>query len=242
MTILPTELLAPPLSAEVRMHYDAGNFLYLDIETIPDQSPGALEKAMENVAPPATYKKPESIAAWLDENRESAARDMLAKTALDGGRGHVCTIGWAINDGDVRVEHAESRVDEAAILATFFAAVPAWDCIIVGHNIARFDLPFLVKRAIILGVRLPTGGAFPRSPAPWDSKIFDTMTAWAGARDFVSLNALCGFLGIVGKEDFDGSMVAEAWAAGDHETIARYCDADVRRVRAVHQKFLEVGY
>lgn len=239
---IPAALEPTTPSPAVQRAYGDCKFTYLDIETIPDQSPGALEKAMRCVKPPASYKKAESIEQWLAENRESAGREMLAKTSLDGGRGHVCTIGWAMNDGDVRVEHAESRAEEAGILRAFFADLPPWDCAIVGHNIARFDLPFMTKRAIILGVPLPGRNAFPRDPKPWDARLFDTMTAWAGAKDFISLNNLCGMLGIIGKEDFDGSDVADAWAAGDHMTIAHYCDADVRRVRSIHQRFLEVGF
>ncbi|WP_165775072.1 3'-5' exonuclease [Mameliella alba] len=231
-----------PLHPRVAQEYDCTNYIYFDIETIPDQSEKARDRCRAEVKPPANIKKAESIETWMAENAEKAARDMLAKTSFDGGAGHVCTIGWATNDGPVRVEHAETVSDEAGVLDAFFRALPRRDVTIVGHNIIGFDIPFLLKRAVVLGVELPSEWSFPRDPKPWSKGAFDTMFAWAGVRDRISMNRLCGILGIVGKTDFDGSMVADAWAEGQHLTIATYCDDDVRRTRAIHQKFLQAGF
>lgn len=242
-TIDPEAYVAP-LHPRVIEEYEAATYLYFDIETIPDQRPGTLEKLRSEVTAPAKYSKPDSIDLWLAENREKAALEALAKTSFDPAFGHVCTIGWATNDGDVHVEHAETVGEEVEILTAFFKSVPKRDATLVGHNIVSFDVPFLTKRAILLGVELPSDWAWPRDPKPWGKGLFDTMNAWAGSGrgDMISMNRLCGILGIVGKEDFDGSMVADAWAGGRHMTIAQYCDDDVRRTRAIHQKFLTVGY
>ncbi|WP_425070670.1 ribonuclease H-like domain-containing protein [Sagittula sp. S175] len=239
----PEEFVAP-MHPRVVQEYDCASYLYFDIETIPDQRPETLERLRAEVTAPARYSKQDSIDAWLAENRESAAREALAKTSFDPAAGHVCTIGWATNDGPVRVEHAEGLGEERDILDAFFRSLPKRDVTLVGHNHTGFDIPFLTKRAILLGVELPSEWAWPRDPKPWGRGLFDTMHAWAGSGrgDMIGMNRLCGLLGIVGKEGFDGSMVADAWAAGDHLTIARYCDDDVRRTRAIHQKFLAVGY
>lgn len=246
------EFEAAPLHPKVAFEYDMTGFAYFDIETIPDQSPKALAKARENVKHPANLKKQESIDIWYAENAERAAKEALAKTSLDGGAGHVCTIGWAINDGPVRIEHAEDVGEERDIIAAFFKGLVRVDrgrplrsgATLVGHNVLGFDIPFLLKRAVVLGVELPPASTMPRDPKPWHPGVFDTMTAWAGQSrgDMISMNRLCGILGIVGKADFDGSMVADAWAAGQHEIIATYCDDDVRRTRAIHQKFLAAGF
>ena len=231
-----------PLHPRVEQEYGFSNFVYFDLETIPDQSEGALAKCREKVKPPANIKKQESIDTWMAENSEKAAREMLGKTSFDGGAGHVCTIGWAFNNEPVRVEHAETLGEEAEIISAFFKSLPKRDVVLVGHNILGFDIPFLLKRAVVLGVELPSDYVMPRDPKPWSKSVFDTMTAWAGVRDTISMNRLCGILGIVGKTDFDGSMVADAWAEGQHMTIATYCDDDVRRTRAIHQKFLQAGF
>ena len=232
------------MSCRIDEAYSRETFVYFDVETIPCQDASYLDKLCEEIKAPAQYKKPESIEKWLAENRETAALEAMAKTSFDGGRGHVCTIAWAINDGPTDVARTLENLDyEAEALHNFFDALKGYHSLtLVGHNVAGFDIGFLRKRAICLGVKLPPAWAFPRDPKPWDKGIIDTMHAWAGARDTISLDELCGILNIPGKDGFDGSMVAEAWANGEHDKISAYCRDDVERVRKIHQKFLEAGW
>ena len=226
----------------IEQAYAESRFLYLDIETIPNQSPEYASRVAETIAPPGNIKKPESIAKWLEENRESATQDAISKTSFDGGRGHVCTIAWARNDGDIAVHHAKTVADERSVIEDFFANFDPYHAeTLVGHNVANFDLAFLRKRAIALGIVMPRGN-FPRDPKPWDKKIFDTMIAWGGVRDFVSMDNLCDILGIEGKNGFDGSQVADAWARGEHDRIAEYCMDDVHRTREIHKRFIQAGW
>lgn len=219
------------------------NTVYLDIETIPNQSPEYRAKVRESIKPPGNIKKPESIAAWLSENGDAAADEAVAKTSFDPAHGHICTIGFAIGDGDAQALHAESIEGERLIIEHFFAALPdlGMNCF-VGHYITGFDLRFILCRAVVLGVKLPPKVAFPRDTKPWGDDTFDTMTAWAGARDRIGQDNLCEALGLECKGDFDGSMVAQAWAAGEHQKIADYCKRDVETVRAIHRRFQAVGY
>jgi DNA polymerase elongation subunit (family B) len=216
--------------------------VFLDTETIPSQDPALLARFMADVTAPAQYKKQDSIDKWLDENRENVAREKLAKTSFDPAHGHICTIGFAIDDMDVRSSHAEKVGSEDLVLETFFGAIDSFhSTTFVGHYISGFDLRFILNRAIILGVKIPP--CIPRDVKPWGKGIFDTMTAWSGTRDTISLDNLCKALGIEGKpDDFDGSMVADAWLAGEHDKIAEYCKDDVRKVRDIWAKFQAVGY
>ena len=219
------------------------NTIYLDIETIPNQSPEYRAKVRKNIKAPASYKKQESIDKWIAENGDAAADEAVAKTSFDPAHGHICTIGFAIGDGEAQAVHAEAEECEQLIIESFFAALPELGMNqIVGHYITGFDIPFILRRAIILGVKLPPSVAFPRQPKPWDDCVFDTMVAWAGPRDRISQDNLCKALGLQCKGDFDGSMVAKAWADGEHQTIADYCKRDVETVREIHKRFEAVGY
>ena len=68
------------------------------------------------------------------------------------------------------------------------------------------------------------------------------MAMWEGGTGRISMDNLCAILGIQGKQGFDGSMVAEAWAKGDHDTIKEYCRDDTYRVREIHKRFLAAGW
>lgn len=216
--------------------------IYLDIETIPSQDAGLLAKFRAEVTPPSTFKKPESIAEWMAENADTVAKERMAKTSFDPAYGHICAIGHAQNDKPVQMEYA-ARVDqEKTIIQDFFATIQSetWVApMFIGHNVS-FDIRFLLCRAVVLGVRIPV--RFPRDPKPWDKGVFDTMTAWAGARGTISMDNLAKAFGMDGKGDFDGSMVADAWLRGDDDTICKYCIADVERTREIHRMFERVGF
>lgn len=215
--------------------------VFLDIETIPSQSPALLDKLRAEVKAPGNLKKADSIDAWLAENRDRAAAEALAKTSFDPAHGHICTIAWAIDGNEPQVVHAFDVEQEASVLHAFFAAIDTHHRkTFVGHYISGFDLRFVLCRAVVLGVPIPA--CIPRDPKPWDGRVFDTMTAWAGARGSISLDALCEALGVEGKDGFDGSMIADAWAAGEHARIAEYCAADVERVRAVWKRFVAANW
>jgi predicted PolB exonuclease-like 3'-5' exonuclease len=195
------------------------------------------------VKPPASIKKAESIEKWFAESADKAAEEAFGKSSFDGGRGHICTIAWAKNDGEIKCFHAATLEDEKPLLAAFFNDLdPYHSEILVGHNIIGFDIGFLRKRAVALGVKFPGPATFPRDPKPWDKKINDTMVMWAGSGNRVALDDLCDILGVKGKDGFDGSMVAEAWTNGQHEKIAEYCRDDVMRVREIHKRFMEVNW
>ena len=224
-------------------NYQNETFVYFDLETIPSQSPAYLERCLGKVKPPASIKKPESIEKWYAESAETAEQDMFDKSSFDGGRGHICTIAWAKNDGEIKCFHAATLEEEKPLLTAFFNDLdPYHSQTLIGHNIIGFDIGFLRKRAVALGVKLPGRTTFPRDPKPWDKNLKDTMIMCAGGGKTVALDELCDIMWVKGKDGFDGSMVADAWRNGEHGKIAEYCQDDVMRVREIHKRFMAVDW
>ena len=214
--------------------------IYFDIETIPTQSEHIKNHIQTNLTPPANYKKQETIDAWIEENKETAYR----KTALNGGFGQIVCIGYAINDNDVRTIYFDDwATSEREILKTFFNELiecyrPSADITphFIGHNIENFDLRFIYQRAIVLGIKPPS--FLPLNSKSYNNMyIFDTMTEWAGKRNYVSLNEVCLSLGIPTKGDeIDGSKVWDFVQAGELKRVAEYCADDVEKVRAIYKR------
>lgn len=225
--------------------------IYLDIETIPAQRDDMRALAAEGVRPPGTLRKAESIAAWERDERPAAELAAVQATSFDGGLGQLVVIGWAIgNAASQSVQVATLGEDsEARALRAFFEDIrvvhdshSGMRPVVVGHNVIDFDLRFLWRRAVVLGVRPPLW--WPRDPKPWGDAAHDTMTLWAGARERISLDKLCRILGLEGKGD--GPTGADVWPmvqAGRMDEVAAYCRADVDRVRAVYRRltFAPVG-
>ena len=94
--------------------------LTVDIETLPDQSEGALESAAELVKVPANYKKEEVI----EKYRQEHAEEEFLKTGLHGISGEICSIAWAIDDKEVDALTVNLNVEnEEELLIEFFHMV-----------------------------------------------------------------------------------------------------------------------
>lgn len=215
------------------------NYLYLDIETIPARDPAIIAQIAADVKPPAAMKKAETIAEWEATKKAEAVEEAVSKTSFDGGYGQVCCIGWTWDDEEPN--HATLGLtcdtEKAVIRALAGTIRPSFEMpVIVGHYVADFDLRFLWQRAFALGVTMPAW--WPKDPKPWSKEVHDTMHMWAGSKGTIGLDKLCRILGIPGKGDMDGSMVAGMFERGEYEAIATYCMDDVERVRAVHRKMM----
>lgn len=227
--------------------------IYLDIETIPGQSPRLKTDIAATIKPPGSMKKAETIAKWEAETKPDAIEAAWRKFSFDGDRGEIVSIAWAVDEEPVQCAWRgiaagdANTVSESELIETFFAAVLAAQharrnlpAVYVGHNVRDFDLRFLFQRSVML--RMYPTVALPYDARPGSDRIFDTMEAWAGWRGRISLDRLCKAFDIptkgseLGGEDIDGSMVWDYIAAGRAREVAEYCKADVERVREVHRR------
>ena len=220
------------------------NELFFDIETIPCQAPDSLAEFRAAVTAPAQYKKQDSIDVWLHDNREAEGEKAWLSTSFDGGLGQICIIGWAFGDGPpyTAVVDDLSPDAESHVLRQFFQAVSdsGAGTKFVGHNIIGFDIPFLWKRAMMLGVK--PSWCFPRNPKPWGDTVADTMLLWdPSQRSGGSMERLCKLLEIPGKGDMDGSKVWPMVRDGRIADVAAYCGGDVWRTREMYRRMTFSG-
>lgn len=214
--------------------------VFFDIETIPCQLPGIRDEFATAVTAPAQYKKADSIATWLAENREAEAEAAWLKTSFDGGLGHVVCIGFAVDDGPALsyvLTDYTSREEEACVLGAFFNELAkVGRAVFIGHNIIGFDLPFLWKRAMVLGIKPPA--YLPRNPSKYRSEfVQDTMMLWdQEQRAGGSMDRICRLLGIPGKGDISGADVWSMVRDGRIAEVAEYCRGDVDRTRAMFKR------
>ncbi len=233
---------------------------YFDMETIPDQRSNALQRILETIKPPGNIKKQESIDKWLIDKAPAAAQEKLDKTCLDGLYGEICSVSWAVEDGDIGgVTRGLDGIDsEHDLLTTFWGAMfedinkeldkdgavgaaksPFVKLQWIGHNVIDFDLRFLKQRSIVRGIK-PTY-LVPADARHGSDYAFDTMKDWAGFRGYVKQDELVEALGIVhpGGRDvaaIDGSMIAGLYASGQFQLIADYNALDVYKVRELYRR------
>jgi len=215
--------------------------IYLDIETCPSQSPEVKAEILAGIKPPATHKKADTIAAWMAENAATEGEIAWRKTSFDGGLGHICVIGFAVDSGDAEsLYHADWHANEAAMLKVFYDEIdaickehPNERPVFIGHNLIDFDLRFMFQRSVVLGVK--PSYHMPFNCKPWDESVYDTMQRW-GARAGGSLDKITKACGLDGKGDIDGSMVWDYVRDGRISDIATYCQNDVDLTRKLHKR------
>lgn len=226
-------------------HYD--RIVTFDIETTWTDNPAILDKLRADLKPPGTHKKQETIDKWWEEEAPKVVQERIARTALDGMRGEVTAIGWVehrvFRDGTtaqlgaaslyVRPHDTPYRRWLGDRLTGLAEAVTRNDegqinCLLAGHNIIDFDLPFLWQQAIRQDLAWPVQ-AIPAPDAGFSYYVVDTMRALVGPRrNTISLADACLACGI----EYDTNMLAsedmpQAWLDGDVDGMLQHLENDV---------------
>ena len=186
------------------------NTTCVDIETLPCQEPSLLAdlraeidadttEKLAAVKPDARLKDEGKIAADIERKRnaimdgaEAAYDTALRKTSLDASMGHVLAIGADLVDsaGPAVLEYCSDISQEDRMLSNFFGWLKILSTDpsrlkLVTFNGAQFDLPFLWRRAKILGVKVPGGFPAPMDLKPWGTSPgcwdhVDVAMMWSG--------------------------------------------------------------
>ncbi len=134
--------------------------------------------------------------------------------------------------------------DEKQVLLSFAELLNKHYCgadhRLCGHNGKEFDFPWIARRMMIHGIKIPallnTSGK-----KPWEVNHLDTMEMWkfGDFKNHTSLNLLAALFGVpTPKDDIDGSMVHKVYYEEKNlERIVTYCQKDVLTVVQILKKF-----
>lgn len=200
--------------------------LFFDIETLP-----AHEDKKVDILPILKRKIRRKDAGEVSE------KNLYLSTSLEGTFGRIFCIGYVKDYGNgTRLEKDVLCGDEKEVLKKFWEVARDVE-LFVGHNIFEFDLPFIYKRSIILGVKPRRDISFARYR---NEPIFDTMKVWElWSNGQQKLDTLAKVLGLpTSKDEMDGSMVWPYYQQGRHEDICRYCLKDVELTRKVYYRMV----
>jgi len=212
--------------------------IYLDIETLPplDWSDEQIDAYVRERVP-GTFKKPESIAQWCEENRQ----EVFARAALDWRVSRIACLCAIYDDGREQHEfHGFGGVkasDERVLMHTFehwISRIGAYGSKVCGHNILGFDIPRLHLAAAREQMSFASWFA---GLSTHRGLVVDTMHLAFPTRERVSLADLAASLGLGGKSGH-GSDVLKWWLEGKHGHIAVYCMDDVKLTRDVYRSLM----
>ncbi len=211
---------------------DLSKILFLDIETVP-----AFRE----------FNELDERSAKLFGDKTRFEQERSGKTAEEiyGERGGILaefgkiiciSVGGLKREGSGHTLRVTSfhGDDERDVLQRFVSLLDKnyntdehWLC---GHNGKEFDFPWIARRCIVNGIKLPKL-LDVAGKKPWEVGFLDTMGMWSfgDRKNFTSLALLTHILGIpTPKDDISGADVARVYYEDkDLERIATYCKKDV---------------
>lgn len=220
------------------------HILFIDIETVPIVP----DHAMLSEGMQAHWaRKAKFLKSDIPENTDSSAL-FTEKAGIFSEFAKVVCIGFGsfVRQDDKWLMRLKTLTndDEKALLQDFCDVLLRFTAYhpelrFCGHNIKEFDVPFLCRRMLINGLRLPDVMQLS-GKKPWEINHLDTLELWrfGDYKHFTSLALLAEVFGIPSpKDDIDGSMVGDVyWKERNLPRIAKYCTQDVLTTAKVYLK------
>ena len=217
------------------------NILFLDIETVPC-SP-SFEDLNINFQKLWTEKT-----AWQrkEEYTPNEFYKLKAGVMAEFAKIICISVGYLFNEKNENHFRVKSFYgdDEKQIITDFnkllnsqFSKKKHQLC---AHNGKEFDFPFIARRTLINGLKLPALLDIA-GKKPWEVNHLDTMELWrfGDYKHYTSIKLLATLFNIpTPKNDIDVSQVASVyWNDKDLERIKKYCQKDTLTVAQLFLKY-----
>lgn len=217
---------------------DISKVLFLDIETVSAApSFDKLDEKMKNL----WTKKSDQ----LKRNEDDTPETLYNRAAIYSEFGKIICISVGFFNGNrFRIKSFYGH-DEKEILNDFAALLNRHsnrsDFLLCAHNGKEFDFPYIARRMLVNGIRLPSILQIA-GKKPWEVRHLDTMELWkfGDYKSYTSLELLCAIFDIpTPKDDINGSEVGRVyWEEDDLERIKTYCQKDVVSIAQIMRRYL----
>jgi predicted PolB exonuclease-like 3'-5' exonuclease len=217
------------------------NILFLDIETVPcSPSFEDLNITFQNLWTEKT--------AWQRKEEYTPAEFYKLKAGVMAEFAKIIciSVGYLFvekNENHFRIksfygdEEKQIITDFNELLNSQFSKKQHQLC---AHNGKEFDFPFIARRTLINGLKLPALLDIA-GKKPWEVNHLDTMELWkfGDYKHYTSIKLLAALFNIpTPKDDIDGSQVAGVyWNDKDLERIKKYCQKDTLTVAQLLLKY-----
>lgn len=207
--------------------------LFIDIETVPSY--------------PSYDQVPASVKHFWDQKATFIKRGEEKSETIYQRAGIYAEFGKiiCISVGIVKTKGGKPTIriksffghDEKQILVDFLdllnKRLKSPDFLFCAHNGKEFDFPYLSRRILINGLKLPDPLKI-NGKKPWEIPHLDTLDLWrfGDYKNYTSLALLASVFNIPSpKDDINGADIWKVyWKDNDLERIVKYCQKDVLTV------------
>jgi DNA polymerase elongation subunit (family B) len=211
------------------------NILFLDIETVPE---------MEHFSELDTdFQELFAHKTQYQRKDEVSPEEFYERAGIWAEFGKIVCISvgyFTQKSGERQFRVTTFQGDEERLLLDFSNLINNHfnlpQHVMCGHNVKEFDFPFIARRMLIHGIKIPDKLNL-MGKKPWEVPHLDTLELWkfGDYKHFTSLKLLTKVLGVPSpKDDIDGSEVAIVFYKDkDIDRIATYCEKDVIAVAQI---------
>ena len=211
------------------------NILFLDIETVPE---------FENFSDlDADFQELFALKTQYQRKDDFTPEEFYERAGIWAEFGKIICISvgyFTQKQGERQFRVTTFQGDEERLLIDFSNLINNHFSlphhIMCGHNVKEFDFPFIARRMLIHGIKIPNKLNL-MGKKPWEVPHLDTLELWkfGDYKHFTSLKLLTKVLGVPSpKDDIDGSEVAKVfYQEKDINRIATYCEKDVIAVAQI---------
>ena len=215
--------------------------LFFDIETVPIKYDF---KDLDERGQQLWSKK----TRFIQERENLNAEEVYEKAGIYAEFGKVVCISLGFilqKDGETQIRlKSIANEEEQVLLQEFIDLLHSYytapDFLFCAHNGKEFDIPFLCRRILINGKKIPNI-LNVSGKKPWEIKHLDTMELWkfGDFKNYTSLDLLSYVFNIpTPKDDMDGSQVAKVFYEDkDLDRIIHYCEKDVVATIQLFRKY-----
>lgn len=230
------------------------NMLFLDIETVREYKTYDEFIALKNLENWKKVAAKHYADVLIDQTLKTDDEIYLTKAALYPEYGKIVSIafGKIENGNEKKIYHSTQHNENdllnkiAFTLSKYYEENP--NTILCGHNIIEYDIPFIVKRMIKHGIKIPIILQNAIIGKPWEIKVIDTLREWKmSTNKFLSLDTIAEFLSIPSSKvgEINGATLGETYWNNQNEpslllNIAKYCKSDVSVVMDIALKLSTV--
>lgn len=217
----------------MNLRLTAKNLLFIDIET------AACKPSFDELSERMQEQWERKANNIRNDSHDSAFDLFYERAAIYSEFGKIICIGvgalyWGTTDDEMRFKvKTIAGDDEKKLLEEFrelLEKYPQKQLILCAHNGKDFDFPYICRRMLINGVKLPEALQFS-GKKPWEIMHQDTLDFWrfGDYRSFAQLELLATLFDIPSsKSDISGEDVTRIYyAEKDLARIKRYCKEDV---------------
>lgn len=216
---------------KIKLH----NILFLDIETVPETQ--YFDELSDE------KKELFDLKTKYQRKEDQTPEEFYERAGIWAEFGKIIciSVGYFTFKNDIRSLRVTSFFGEEQKILTDFSNLLNNHFnyaahVLCGHNAKEFDFPYIARRMIIYGLKIPDKlNLFGKKP--WEVPHLDTMELWkfGDYKHFTSLKLLAHILGIPSpKDDIDGSQVAQVYyQEQDIDRIIVYCEKDVITVAQI---------